>query len=68
MKSDKTILTEFAIKVKAYRQKKGVTQQDAYNDTGIHFGRIEQGKRDVSLTTLIKIIAYLEINASDLLD
>lgn len=66
MKSDEETLLQFANKVKTYRQKKGVTQQDAYNDTGIHFGRIEQGKRDVSLTTLLKIAEYFNVGIEKL--
>ena len=66
MKTDQEILLEFATKVKELRIAKGVTQQDAYNDTGIHFGRIEQGKRDVSLTTLVKIARYFGVNSGSL--
>ncbi|AXT63686.1 XRE family transcriptional regulator [Aquimarina sp. AD10] len=47
------------------RQQKGITQEDALNDTGIHFGRIEQGKRDISFTTLHKICIYFEISLED---
>lgn len=66
MKTDQEILLEFATKVKELRILKGVTQQDAYNDTGIHFGRIEQGKRDVSLTTLVKLVDYFDCKLDDL--
>lgn len=68
MKSRSRILLKFASRVKQLRQEKGLTQEDAFNDTGIHFGRIEQGKRDVSLTTLIKIAEYFEIPVGDLVD
>ncbi len=68
MNSDKVILHKFAAKVKALRQGKKLSQADAYNDTGIHFGRIEQGKRDVSLTTIIKIAKYFNISPKDLFD
>jgi len=47
MLSDDKILKKFANRVKQLRIEKGDTQIDAYNETGIHFGRIEQGKRDV---------------------
>jgi len=67
MKTDQEILLEFAAKVKELRITKGVTQQDAYNDTGIHFGRIEQGKRDVSLTTLVKLAEYFGVSVSKLI-
>ncbi|NOQ72012.1 MAG: helix-turn-helix domain-containing protein [Crocinitomix sp.] len=66
MNSDQEILLNFATKVKELRIAKGVTQQDAFNDTGIHFGRIEQGKRDVSLTTLVRLADYLAVSLNDL--
>jgi transcriptional regulator with XRE-family HTH domain len=58
-------LIKLAKQVKKLRKEKGVSQQNAYNDTGIHFARIEQGKRDVSYTTLIKICAYFDISLKD---
>lgn len=66
MNSESKILLQFAGKVKELRHKKGVTQADAFTDTGIHFGRIEQGKRDVSLTTLLKIAKYFEVSVGEL--
>lgn len=60
------LLKSLAKKVKKYRLEKGVTQSQAYVDTGIHFGRIEQGKRDVSYTTLIGLVEYLDIEVRDL--
>ncbi|MCG8575145.1 MAG: helix-turn-helix domain-containing protein [Flavobacteriales bacterium] len=68
MKDKEDILQNFAFKVRDLRQKKGVTQANAFNDTGIHFGRIEQGKRDVSLTTLTKIATYFDVNIGELVD
>lgn len=62
----KELLNLLAKRIKALRSKKGVTQEDALNDTGIHFGRIEQGKRDISFTTLIKICQYFEITPGEL--
>jgi hypothetical protein len=38
----------------------------AYADTGIHFGRIEQGERDVSITTLKKLAYYFDLSLSQL--
>ncbi|WP_281988545.1 helix-turn-helix domain-containing protein [Aquimarina aggregata] len=59
------LLRKLANRVKMLRQQKGITQEDALNDTGIHFGRIEQGKRDISFTTLHKICIYFEISLED---
>lgn len=54
-----------AKRIKQLRIEKGVTQENAYGDTGIHFGRIEQGKRDPSYTTLIKISKYFNLKLED---
>ncbi|GGX29837.1 helix-turn-helix domain-containing protein [Aquimarina muelleri] len=62
----KELLNILAKRIKELRSKKGITQEDALNDTGIHFGRIEQGKRDISFTTLFKICQYFEIPPKDL--
>jgi transcriptional regulator with XRE-family HTH domain len=56
------ILLELAKKLKALRILKEKTQEDVYNDTGIHIARIEQGKRDISFTTLKKLANYFEVN------
>ena len=66
MEENQEILLKFAKKIKELRLAKGVSQQDAYNDTAIHFGRIEQGKRDVSLTTLVKIAKYFDVSVGEL--
>lgn len=66
MKSDnynkKELLTELAKRVKTLRTERSLTQEDAYNDSGIHFGRIEQGKNNISFTTLYKICNYFDIS------
>lgn len=66
--SKEDVLLMLAKRIKELRLKKGVSQQDAYNDTNIHFGRIEQGKRDVSYFTLYKICVYFEITLIEFFD
>lgn len=63
--SKEAALKALAKRVKELRINKGVSQQDAYNDTGIHFARIEQGKRDINLSTLSKICNYFNQSLSD---
>lgn len=55
------ILLILAKRLKELRKHKNVTQEDVYNDTGIHVARIEQGKRDISFTTLCKLAEYFEV-------
>jgi len=57
----KELLVDLARRIKGLRKERNLTQEDCYNDTGIHFARIEQGKRDVSYTTLVKICDYFGI-------
>lgn len=61
-------LSNLAKRVADLRKKKGVTQQDAFHDTGIHFGRIEQGNRDISYLTLLKLCKYFEIPPKEFFD
>ncbi|MBP0903562.1 helix-turn-helix domain-containing protein [Mariniflexile gromovii] len=63
--SKEEVLLQLAKRVKELRLKKGVSQQNAYNDTSIHFARIEQGKRDISYFTLYKISKYFDIELRD---
>ncbi len=66
--SKEAALSQLAKRVKELRKLKGVSQQNAYNDTGIHFARIEQGKIDISHTTLLRICEYFEISLKDFFD
>ena len=68
MLSDQDIKSNFGKRVKGLRLAKGETQLNAFNDTGIHFGRIEQGKRDVSITTIYKIADYFDISVTEILE
>lgn len=43
------------------RKKRNLTQEECFNDTGIHFARIEQGKINISYLTLISICKYFDI-------
>ncbi|WP_295809754.1 helix-turn-helix transcriptional regulator [uncultured Apibacter sp.] len=65
--NNKDELLKLANRIKNLRIEKGVTQEIAYIDTGIHFGRIEQGKRDVSYTTLVKLSKYFNLSLNELL-
>ncbi len=64
----KAILLELANRIKTLRNERKLTQAVCYEDTGINFGRIERGVRDVSFTTLVKICKYFKISMNDLLN
>ncbi len=62
------LLLTLANRLKELRKQKNVTQEDVYNDTAIHVARIEQGKRDISFTTLCKLAKYFEVSISRFLE
>lgn len=57
---DKIVLT-----IKEIRKNKNITLEVFYFDTGIHLARIEQGKQNITISTLQKICEYFEMNLSD---
>lgn len=63
MENQELLLT-LAKRLKELRKQKNVTQEDVYNDTGIHIARIEQGKRDVAYTTLCRLAEYFGVELS----
>jgi len=64
---DKKELLKLANRIKALRKERNLTQEDCFNDTGIHFARIEQGKRNISYLTLISICKYFDITPNSFL-
>lgn len=56
------LLWKIAARIKSLREAKGLTQEEFYNDTGIHIGRIERAQRNISVTTLAQICEYLEVD------
>jgi transcriptional regulator with XRE-family HTH domain len=65
MKNDE-ILLNLANRLKQLRKAKNLTQEQVLNDTGIHIVRIEQGKRVVSYTTLVRLADYFKVELEKL--
>jgi len=59
------LLLTLANRLKELRKQKKFTQEDVYNDTGIHVARIEQGKRDISFTTLCKLADHFGVDINE---
>ncbi len=59
------ISSQVSQKIKFLRNQKNITLEIFYFDTGIHLARIEQGKTNITVNTLLKICEYLEISLSD---
>jgi transcriptional regulator with XRE-family HTH domain len=55
-----------AEQLKLAREKAGKTQLDVLQDTGIHIGRIEQGKLSIQLFTFFLLCKYLNVNCFDI--
>ena len=61
---DKELLEKIILIIKEVRKKHGVTLETFYFDTGIHLARIEQGKTNISVSTLSKICDYFNLELS----
>jgi transcriptional regulator with XRE-family HTH domain len=64
---DTILLKKIALRIKKLREKNELTQEQFLNDTGIHIGRIETAKRDLSVSTLKKIAKYFNLTLSQFL-
>ncbi|WP_405412214.1 helix-turn-helix domain-containing protein [Maribacter sp. Asnod1-A12] len=61
IRNDKLLL-KISNRLKTLRFQKGVTQEEVYNETGVHISRIEAGKSNISVTTLHRLCIYFEID------
>ena len=62
---NKELIETIVLCIKDLRNEKSVTLEAFYFDTGIHLARIEQGKQNISVSTLSKICDYFQISLSD---
>ncbi len=60
-----TPLLSLSLRIKKLRAERGLTQLQCFQDTNIHVGRIEQGKRDASFTTIYKLCKYFDITLEE---
>ncbi|GGW96368.1 helix-turn-helix domain-containing protein [Salegentibacter mishustinae] len=67
LKNEK-LLQKISIQLKRHREKKELTQEDVYNDTGIHISRIETGKVNITVSTLAALCDYFDLNLSEFFD
>lgn len=58
------LLRRIAIVFKAFRDEKGVTQEDVYNELNIHIGRIEASKANPTISTLAALCKYFDVQLS----
>jgi transcriptional regulator with XRE-family HTH domain len=55
------LIKQIVLLIKQLREERGLTQEDVYNDTGIHIARIETTKVNISISTLHALTTYFEI-------
>jgi transcriptional regulator with XRE-family HTH domain len=63
-------VAQFGINVRSARLARGWTQEDLAEKTGLasdQLSRIERGKREVRLTTLVRLVRALELTPTELL-
>ncbi len=59
--SDDEIDRKIAAEICKARRCHGITQQEFYDNTGIHIGRIESMGRSIKMTTLLRVCYHLKI-------
>ena len=64
-RNNKKLQLLIAQKVKDLRKSKGVSQQQAYNDTDIHIGRLETAKNNATVNTISILCNYFGITLSE---
>lgn len=62
---DQVLLQEIALRLKKLRERKGVSQEQIYNETDIHIARIETAKVNITISTLSKLCDYFDISLSE---
>lgn len=58
---DIDLLEAIACKLKKLRAEKGVSQEAVYEDTGIHIGKIETARYNITVSTLSRLCRYYGI-------
>lgn len=64
-RSNKILLQAIAVELRKLRKERGLSQIDVYIDTDIHIGRIEQGRTNISVSTLSDICDYYGLSLCD---
>jgi len=62
---NEALLLDIAEKIKQLRAERSLTQEDVYNDTGIHIARIETGKLNITISTLHALLGYFGVTLKE---
>lgn len=61
------LLIGIATILKELREAKNVSQEEVYNDTNIHVGRIETANANPTISTLAALCKYFDLTLSEFL-
>jgi transcriptional regulator with XRE-family HTH domain len=59
------LIAKIVVCIKQIRNSKNITLEVFYFDTGIHLARIEQGKQNITISTLAQICEYFSVSLSE---
>lgn len=62
-----TLLDTLTTRLKAARMQKKLSLQEVFDLTGIHIGRLESNRANMTVLTLLTLCRLYEVRASDLL-
>jgi len=62
---DEELIRKVALRIKQLREEKGLTQEQVFNDTDIHIGRIESIQVNPTISTIGAICKYFKISLSE---
>lgn len=65
--TDQEFIKALARELARERKRLGFTQQEIYDETGIHIGRIECMEKSIQVTTLYRICEYMDISCAEIL-
>lgn len=57
---DKPLLKAIAGRLRELRSTRGISQEAVYEDTGIHIGKIETEKYNITVSTLARLCRYYD--------
>jgi DNA-binding Xre family transcriptional regulator len=60
-------LVTLATRLKAARERKQLTLQEAYDLTGIHVGRLEANRANMTVLTLLTLCRFYEVQPADII-
>ena len=62
---DTKLLHKIALVIKQLREENNLSQEEVYNETNIHVGRIETLKANLSVSTLSSLCRFFKIKLSE---